>query len=104
MKKIIRLTESDLVRLVKRVINEQQEDFRKKLEEKGYVLDNNLQSGKLSDIVNKLKKNTGMTDYYYNNKNGVQMVTDGKQVVFIVAPKNIRELGPHEFESIESYL
>jgi hypothetical protein len=104
MKKIIRLTESDLVRLVKRVINEQQEDFRKKLEEKGYVLDNNLQSGKLSDIVNKLKKDTGMTNYYYNNKNGVQMVTDGKKVVFIVAPKNIRELGPYEFESIESYL
>jgi hypothetical protein len=35
MKKIIRLTESDMIRLVKRVITEQseKEDFHKKLEE-----------------------------------------------------------------------
>jgi predicted SprT family Zn-dependent metalloprotease len=76
MKKIVRLTESDLVRLVKRVIKEQEEDefstymedlaeysnkiefegFRPKGEEQEWVI------GKIIKIVRNAKRNNTLTD------------------------------------------
>lgn len=104
MGRIIRLTESDLIRLVKRVIKEQQEDVPSFLKERGYVLNNNLPSGKLSDTVRRLKEKYQMNDYYYNQQNEVQLITDNSKILFLVAPKNVSDLGPHDFEDVRQYL
>ena len=61
MKKVIRLTESELVSLVKRVISEQNDILSKK----GYVLgDVNKLSGKEKEVVTKLMKTYPNHQYY----------------------------------------
>jgi cupin superfamily acireductone dioxygenase involved in methionine salvage len=96
MKKVIRLKESDLVKIVKRVISEQNDILIKK----GYVLgDVNKLTGKQKDVVNKLiEKYTG---YQYYTKGNVSLISDGKQVIFIVAPQGWgKGLGPHDVNYI----
>jgi hypothetical protein len=96
MKKVIRLKESDLVKIVKRVISEQNDILIKK----GYVLgDVNKLTGKQKDVVNKLiEKYTG---YQYYTKGNVSLISDGKQVYFIVAPQGWgKGLGPHDVNYI----
>jgi hypothetical protein len=98
MKKIIRLTESDLIRLVKRVINEQENDFFTK---KGYTF-GDLSTLPKSLVSNFQKKYPDYTKYYY--KGNVKLITNGTQVIFLVAPEGVFELGPHPISKIQSNL
>jgi hypothetical protein len=96
MKKVVRLTESDLVKIVKRVISEQDDILIKK----GYVLgDVNKLTGKQRDAVNKLMEK--YMGYQYYTKGNVSLISDGKQVIFIVAPQGWgKGLGPHDVNYI----
>jgi len=96
MKKVVRLTESDLVKIVKRVISEQDDILIKK----GYVLgDVNKLTGKQKDMVNTLMKK--YMGYQYYTKGNVSLISDGKQVIFIVAPQGWgKGLGPHDVNYI----
>ena len=96
MKKVIRLKESDLVKIVKKVISEQNDILIKK----GYVLgDVNKLTGKPKESVTRLMgKYTG---YQYYTKGNVSLISDGKQVIFIVAPQGWgKGLGPHDVNYI----
>jgi hypothetical protein len=108
MKKIVRLRESDLIRLVKRVINEQENDFFTK---KGYTLGDF--STLKSLVSNFQKKYPDYTKYYYKGNN-VKLITNGTQVIFISAPRELMDsikeltssdsLGPHPISNIQSKL
>ena len=93
MKKIVRLTESDLVRLVKRVISEQ------KIPE-GYIEttpNNNNNKGVV--ISNMIKKYGDNYKYYINEKNRVSFISDGNTLIFVSAPQNVT-LGPHKLQDV----
>ena len=84
MKKIIRLTESDLTRIVKRIINEQlQEDIFIK---KGFEIVE--PKDKIEDVVLRLKNKFafGDTKVYNRKRDRVMLISDGKQVFFLSAP------------------
>jgi hypothetical protein len=72
MKKVIKLTERDLMNIVKRVINEQSLSLEAKLIEKGFKKNKNMLS----------KKITGVGDFYFNLKNNGAEIT-------ILNPNNI---------------
>ena len=94
MKKVVRLTESELIKLVKRVISEQNDILIKK----GYVLgDVDKLTSKQKDAVNKRMKEYPNHQYY--TKGGVSLISDGKEVYFIVAPQGW-SIGPHRIDSI----
>jgi hypothetical protein len=96
MKKVVRLTESDLVKIVKRVISEQNDILIKK----GYVLGdvNNLTRQKKDDVEKRML-HYQMNQYY--TKGNVSLISDGKQVYFIVAPQGwSKGLGPHDINYI----
>ena len=65
MKKVIKLTERDLMNIVKRVINEQSLSLEAKLIEKGFEKNKNMLS----------KKITGVGDFYFNLKNNGAEIT-----------------------------
>ena len=96
MKKVVRLTESELIKLVKRVISEQNDI----LINKGYVLgDVNKLSRQQKYVVNKMMEKYPNHQYY--TKGNVSLISDGKEVIFIVAPQGWgKGLGPHPIESI----
>ena len=96
MKKVVRLTESDLVKIVKRVISEQDDILIKK----GYVLgDVNKLTGKQKDMVNTLMKK--YMGYQYYTKGNVSLISDGKLVYFINTPEGWgKGLGPHNVNYI----
>jgi hypothetical protein len=104
MKKI-RLTESELINLVKRVISEQKNIFI----DKGYVLvDVNTLTGNLKNVVTKsIEKNPTYNKFYRKmdsrTKKIVSLISDGNNVIFIVAPEGL-SLGPHDIRSIDRYL
>ena len=96
MKKVVRLTESDLVKIVKRVISEQNDILIKK----GYVLgDVNKLTRQQKDAVEKRMLEYQMNQYY--TKGNVSLISDGKRVYFIVAPQGIMSFGPHDITSIK---
>jgi hypothetical protein len=98
MKKVVRLTETDLVKIVKRVISEQNDILIKK----GYVLGdvNQLKlTRQKKDDVEKRMLYYQMNQYY--TKGNVSLISDGKRVYFIVAPQGIKSLGPHDITSIK---
>ena len=70
------------------------------LSTKGYVLsDVNKLSGKQKDVVTKLIGR--YPTYKYYTKGDVSLISDGKEVIFIVAPQGWgKGLGPHPIESI----
>ena len=95
MKKVVRLTESELIKLVKRVISEQNDIL---IDEKGYVLgDVNKLPKQQKDAVNKRMEKYQYHQYY--TKGDVSLISDGKNVLFIVAPQGW-SIGPHPIESI----
>ena len=96
MKKIVRLTESDLIKLVKRVISEQNDI----LIDKGYVLgDVNKLKSIQKDAVKKRMEEYQCHQYY--TKGNVSLISDGKKVYFIVAPQGwVKGLGPHDVNYI----
>jgi hypothetical protein len=122
MKKIIRLTESDLVRLVKRVISEQVDNpsFYSFLKGKKYKMYNFDQWSKLpeyGEIKGSLKPfnyNGGDTLYFkkvIDTTKTVRFITDGKKVYFLKGspgdgvPKGMSGQGPHPInEKLMSYL
>jgi hypothetical protein len=68
MKKIIRLTESDLVRIIKRVISEQEQgpteqDFIKTLESNGFTIYTSQK--KLDDVIGQGKINLSLAEWVY---------------------------------------
>ena len=92
MKKIIRLTESDLVRLVKRVISEQSIP-------EGYI-----ETTPNKDVISKMIKKYGDTyKYYFNKENSVSFISDGNKLIFVSAPRNVT-LGPHKLQDVIKYL
>jgi hypothetical protein len=105
MKKVVRLTESDLVKIVKRVISEQDDILIKK----GYVLvDVNTLTGNLKNLVTKsIEKNPTYNKFYRKmdsrTKKIVSLISDGNNVIFIVPPEGLN-LGPHDIRSIDRYL
>lgn len=104
MKKI-RLTESELIKLVKRVISEQKNIFI----DKGYVLvDVNPLTGNLKKLVTKsIEKNPTYNKFYRKMDSRtnkiVSLISDGNNVIFIVPPEGLN-LGPHDIRSIDRYL
>ena len=100
MKKIVRLTESELIKLVERVISEQDDILSKK----GYVLGeiNKLKGPKFDELKKKY------STYKYYTKGEVSLISDGNQVIFIVAPQKVTDLGlglgPHNINNILKYL
>ena len=97
MKKVVRLTESELIKLVKRVISEQNDIL---IDKKGYVLgDVNKLPEQKKDAVNKRMEKYQCHQYY--TKGNVSLISDGKKVYFIVAPQGWdKGLGPHSINSI----
>lgn len=65
MKKVIKLTERDLMNIVRRVINEQSLSLEAKLIEKGFEKNKNML----------VKKIPGVGDFYFNLKNGGAEIT-----------------------------
>jgi hypothetical protein len=65
MKKVIKLTERDLMNIVKRVINEQSLSLEAKLIEKGFEKNKNML----------VKKIPGVGDFYFNLKNNGAEIT-----------------------------
>jgi len=121
MKKVVRLTESDLVRIVKRVINEQSGDFYSYLKSKGYkVYKNWAQEIKDSNLYKEIKESEKQLDYSPNiffcenmNKSVVpiRFITDGKRVYFLndAYPYKVNDdfpnpLGPFTVSEIKKYL
>ena len=71
MKRIVRLTESDLVKLVKRVIKEQSETTTNKV---GPLMSLS-EARQLMMLVNDNKKGVRFLDYTDNNKDSIKVVT-----------------------------
>ncbi len=107
MKKI-RLTESELIKLVKRVISEQT-NIKNIFIDKGYVLvDVKTLTGNLKNVVTKsIEKNPTYNKFYRKmdsrTKKIVSLISDGNNVIFIVPPEGLN-LGPHDIRSIDRYL
>ena len=128
MKKVVRLTESDLVRLVKRVILEQTENpfytFLKGKKYKMYKFDEWSTLPEYGEIKGSLKPfnyNGGDTLYFKNVDDSplpYRLITDGKKVYFLKPgiPDTIKEYvkslnnpsksynGPFTVSEIERYL
>jgi hypothetical protein len=87
MKKVVKLTESDLYNIVKRVIKEQSLSFEAKLIEKGFEKNKNM-----------LVKKTKNGDFYFNLKNNgaeITILNPSEKVIskFNVRPSNKIKLG-----------
>jgi len=92
MKKIIRLTESDLARIVKRVISEQS------------IPEEYIETTPNKDVISKMIKKYGDAyKYYINEKNRVSFISDGNTLIFVSAPPEV-SLGPHKLQNVIKYL
>jgi hypothetical protein len=88
MKKVIKLTERDLMNIVKRVINEQSLSLEAKLIEKGFEKNKNMLVKKISNVG----------DFYFNLKNNgaeITILNPSNSVIskFKVRPSNKIKLG-----------
>ena len=102
MKKVIRLTESDLTRIVNRVINEQNEiDKFKSLTKKGYVESEIPRN--LSNIVNKLISRFGLGDikYFTRKSDSSVLISDGTKVIFLSLPTSSQYEITKEYKLLE---
>ena len=123
MKKVVRLTESDLVRIVKRVISEQSENpFYKALLDFGYQRvsdwassfwseDMKSPNGKLYSEIKDSTKHFNYKKVIYFTKGKVKFITDGKLVYFLDGgfPETVNRnfpnpKGPFKVEDIKGYL
>lgn len=121
MKKVIRLTESDLVRIVKRVISEQTENpFYTFLKGKKYKMykwkewSKLPEYGEIKDLLEPFGYNADNVIYFKNigySSIPYRLVTDGKVVVFLdnSYPKKVKDSfpnpkGPFKVEEIKKYL
>ena len=98
MKRIIRLTESDLTRIVRRIIKEQENPLTKN----GYTI-MSIDDEKIEDIKPAIESTMRQLGYkdLYSKSDGTILISDGKEVYFIVTPKNWkRGLGPHDINDI----
>ena len=94
MKKVVRLTESDLVRLVKRVINEQEQNpgFYDKLRKAGYTTKQNWSSDKnfsaqINPVLKGFKPEIARNFVYFEKDltslKSIRFVTDGAKIYFL---------------------
>lgn len=114
MKKVIRLSESDLVRLVKRVIKEQITDIPKVLKERGYEDPQGMNLEWFSDdrtydicVADHLGYKDDVTEKYpmYQSKDGnILLYTDGKTVVFVNSPAKLQACKPYDLIGIQDEL
>jgi|LakMenE01Jun11ns_1017448.scaffolds.fasta_scaffold9948256_3 hypothetical protein len=125
MKKVVRLTESDLVRLVKRVILEQPQNpgFYDELRKKGYKMKQNWRDFAFTDqkMYGEIKEATKFFNYepdmivFFENVNKgpapIRFITDGEKVYFLEYsyPSQVKEnfpnpLGPFKVNVIKKYL
>jgi len=129
MKKVVRLTESDLVKIVKRVINEQNTTFYGDLNDKGYEMVKDWKT-KFSDNKRLFKDIEKSLILFKPNENSVvffskifgiktiKFITDGVKLYFlpngsiftnIIFPKELKSKysspdGPFEIKDIKKYL
>jgi len=125
MKKVVRLTESDLVRIVKRVILEQPQNpgFYDELRKKGYKmkqnwtdfgLTNQKMYGEIKDATKFFNYEGDMIVFFENVNKGpapIRFITDGEKVYFLKYsyPSQVKEkfpnpLGPFKVDVIKKYL
>jgi len=125
MKKVVRLTESDLVNIVKRVILEQTQNlgFYDELEKKGYKMKQNWTDFAFTDqkMYGEIKEATKFFNYerdmivFFENVNKgpapIRFITDGEKVYFLEYsyPSQVKEnfpnpLGPFKVDVIKKYL
>ena len=125
MKNVVRLTESDLGRLVKRVILEQPQNpgFYDELEKKGYKMKQNWTDFAFTDqkMYGEIKEATKFFNYepdmivFFENVNKgpapIRFITDGEKVYFLEYsyPSQVKEkfpnpLGPFKVDVIKKYL
>ena len=101
MKKVIRLTESDLTRIVKRVINEQSQGdiFMKK----GFEIFQ-PKDKKINDVILRLKNKFafGETKVYNRKRDRVMLISDGKQVFFLSAPNGFTVTQVYKIEDVQN--
>lgn len=96
------ITESDLTRILRRVISEQ----NNQLTTMGYsqINPDNIMNTKLKDQVNKLLSKYNGYSYYENNSKGIKLISNGTDLYFIIAPEGVRSLGPHTIDSMRKNL
>ena len=108
----IRLSEQQLINLIKRVIKEQSSfDW----ETKGY-LDSTI-PGKLYKSITKLENHYGFGEsgeikYYINGNKDIKLLFDGESIYFVTPPKGIdtnvmykeNVIGPFKLSDVESML
>lgn len=121
MKKIVRLTESDLIRIVKRVISEQVENpfysFLKGKKYKMYKFEEWSKLPEYGEIKGSLKpfNYNGENTLYFKNVDDspvpYRLITDGKTVYFLdnSYPKKVKDSfpnpkGPFKVDIIQKYL
>ena len=125
MKKVVRLTESDLVNIVKRVILEQTQNpgFYDELEKKGYKMKQNWTDFAFTDqkMYGEIKEATKFFNYerdmivFFENVNKgpapIIFITDGEKVYFLEHsyPYKVNDafpnpLGPFKVDVIKKYL
>ena len=125
MKKVVRLTESDLVKIVKRVILEQPQNpgFYDELKKKGYKMKQNWTDFALTNqkMYGEIKEATKFFNYkgdmvvFFENvtkgPNPIRFITDGEKVYFLEYsyPSQVKEkfpnpLGPFKVDVIKKYL
>ena len=125
MKKVVRLTESDLVNIVKRVILEQTQNpgFYDELRKKGYKMKQNWTDFALTDqkMYGEIKEATKFFNYkgdmvvFFENVNKgpapIRFITDGEKVYFLEHsyPYKVNDafpnpLGPFKVDVIKKYL
>ena len=102
MKKVVRLTESDLVRLVKRVISEQGIP-------EGYI-----EKTPVGYVPKMIEKYGDDFKYYVNDKKNISFISNGTKLVFVQAPEDeymdfekLRAkygFGPYNLQDVTKYL
>lgn len=104
MKKVVRLTESDLAKIVKRVIKEQsQEDV---FLNKGYKIAE--PKGQRKDLIDRysltLKNKFGFGETKAYEKNNILLISDGTQVYFLAAPQGVTVTKVYNIQDIQNKL
>ena len=104
MKKVVRLSEQDLVGIIRRIINESEIPSNYIKTDIGNILQREKRK-RIEDMINNMNKRHGTTwEYYEDKKKNVSFISDGNLFYIINAPNFTKGIGPHEVETMISYL